>query len=65
MRTSMFINNLKILLVSGVGQPGVPDGLITHRSEVQIFSPLPFFGREDVVGEIFTVFLGKEIKGCS
>ncbi len=27
---------------SEVGQPGVPDGLITHRSVVQIHSSLPF-----------------------
>lgn len=32
---------------SGVGQSGVPDGLITHRSVVQIHSPLIFFGALD------------------
>ena len=33
---------------SGVGQSGVPDGLITHRSVVQIHSPLLFLYHVDL-----------------
>lgn len=42
--TIRFINNTNFsYLCSGVGQSGVPDGLITRRSVVQIYPPLLFF----------------------
>jgi hypothetical protein len=49
-----FINKSKLVRInhySGVGQSGVPVGLITRRSMVQIHSPLPYF----------TIFLYKKL----
>ncbi len=42
-KISQFIrlfDQINLIKASGVGQPGVPVGLITRRSEVQILSPL-------------------------